>query len=373
MSRSPTYVRALLAVLRRTAAQHNLFAQAAAAQLGIGSTDLDCLLLLLDFGPASAGQLADVLGLTTGAVTGVVDRLVGAGFAVRENDPSDRRRVIVQAVADQAGRVDDVFEPVLAGLGRTLEPLAEPDLARLFDFEHRASAAFEQATARLRADQASSGSVGAFSSPLLGLESASLEFVLGASNLRLSAGDEAGDELYRATFEGLQPSVRVQGGSVVVRYKRIGPFEWRAVRHAASMLLSPRVGWSIALRGGAAGVELDLRGLDLRGLSIQGGASKVDVLLPLPRGTVSVCVEGGANRVQVQHPEGAPVQLQVHGGANRLEFDAQRFGAVGGDVRLATPGWELAADRYVVEVGGGASRLTVQELQEIRVRAEYHE
>jgi hypothetical protein len=67
------------------------------------------------------------------------------------------------------------------------------------------------------------------------------------------------------------------------------------------------------------------------------------------------------------------VQLQVHGGANRLEFDAQRFGAVGGDVRLATPGWELATDRYVVEVGGGASRLTVQELQENRVRAEYHE
>jgi hypothetical protein len=64
-----------------------------------------------------------------------------------------------------------------------------------------------------------------------------------------------------------------------------------------------------------------------------------------------------------------PLQLQVQGGANRLEFDEQRFGAVGGDVRLASSGWEGASDRYVVDVSGGASRLTVQENQEVSVRA----
>ena len=99
-------------ITRRLIAQFT--AQRVATQLGIGTTDLDCLLLLSDVGPAGAGPLAEVLGLTTGAVTGVVDRLVAAGFVVRETDPSDRRRVIVQAVADQTRRVDELFAPVLA-------------------------------------------------------------------------------------------------------------------------------------------------------------------------------------------------------------------------------------------------------------------
>src|SRR5262249_25860517 len=80
----------LVRAVGRTAAQHSALSQAIAQQLRIAQTDLECLAVLQDLGPASAGQLADVLGLTTGAVTGVVDRLVAAGFVVRESDPDDR-------------------------------------------------------------------------------------------------------------------------------------------------------------------------------------------------------------------------------------------------------------------------------------------
>ncbi|HEX6513193.1 MAG TPA: MarR family transcriptional regulator, partial [Chloroflexota bacterium] len=62
-----------------------MFSQALAAKLGIGPTDLECLSLLQELGPSSAGQLAELLSLTTGAVTGIVDRLEASGFVVRDS------------------------------------------------------------------------------------------------------------------------------------------------------------------------------------------------------------------------------------------------------------------------------------------------
>ena len=354
-------LRRLVGALGRTAAQHSLFVQATASRLGIGPTDLDCLLLLNDLGPASAGQLAEVLGLTTGAITGVVDRLVTAGFVLRESDPSDRRRVIVRPVPDQTRRIDDLFTPVLSLLAGSLEPIDETSLAQVIEVERRAAAALEQATAQLRAEESGMAGAATFSAPIGALRSACLEFPNGASNVRIFAADPTTSELYHATFDGVQPTVRVQDGSVMVRYRRLGPFEWGNARYAGTVSLNPGIPWSVAVRGGGSGVSLDARGLELLGLTVEGGASKLAVSLPAPRGRVPVCVEGGANRVDIRHPAGVPLQLQVRGGANRLEFDAQRFGAVGGELRLASPGWELTSNRYDVEVRGGASRLTVQE------------
>jgi DNA-binding MarR family transcriptional regulator len=357
----PALLRSLLGALRRTVTQHTFFSQAVAAQLGVGTTDLDCLLQLHDFGPATAGQLAEVLGLTTGAVTGVIDRLVGAGYVVRDTDPSDRRRVIVRPVDERMLRLDEIYAPLVALLERALDPVSESTLSMLLYFQQRAGAAMEQETARLRAQQASgTGGAATFTAPLGELDSASLEFATGASEVRIFAAAADTDELYRATFEGIQPSLRAQSGVVTVRYKRVGLFEWGS-RHSGTVALNPGIPWSIALKGGASGVDLDARGLELRGLRLDGGASKLDLWLPSPRGSVTICIEGGVNRAQIQRPDGVPLQLQVQGGANRLEFDAQRFGAVGGELRLASPGWELATGRYMVEVRGGASRLTVTE------------
>ena len=79
----------------------------ATEDVGVSPTDLGALCLLLLHGPAPAGRLAELTGLTTGAVTGVVDRLEKGGFVHREVDPADRRKVIV---VPDAGRVDrDLF------------------------------------------------------------------------------------------------------------------------------------------------------------------------------------------------------------------------------------------------------------------------
>ncbi len=79
------------------ATQTALFQQTAAATYGLGVTEMKALSVLLREGPCSAGHLAAALHLTSGAVTGVVDRLVARGFARRTQDESDRRKVVIEA------------------------------------------------------------------------------------------------------------------------------------------------------------------------------------------------------------------------------------------------------------------------------------
>ena len=87
----------------------------AVEDVGLNPTDLGSLCLLLLHGPAPAGRLAELTGLTTGAVTGVIDRLEKGGFVRREVDPADRRKVIV---VPDAGRVDRDLFPHFPSLKR---------------------------------------------------------------------------------------------------------------------------------------------------------------------------------------------------------------------------------------------------------------
>ena len=67
----------------------------ATQRLGLGGTDSRFLTLLDVYGPLTPGRLAQLTGLTTGSVTGVIDRLERAGFVSRERDDADRRKVRV--------------------------------------------------------------------------------------------------------------------------------------------------------------------------------------------------------------------------------------------------------------------------------------
>jgi DNA-binding MarR family transcriptional regulator len=71
---------------------------AVAHQIGIPPADLECVSLLAIEGPSSPSWLAAQLGLTTGAMTKMLDRLQRAGYITRSADPGDRRRITVTAV-----------------------------------------------------------------------------------------------------------------------------------------------------------------------------------------------------------------------------------------------------------------------------------
>src|SRR3954467_1500199 len=77
--------------MRRSSAQGVLYGQTVANVAGIANSDLECMDLLYLEGRVTAGRLAEVTGLTTGAITGVVDRLEKAGLVPREGGAAHRR------------------------------------------------------------------------------------------------------------------------------------------------------------------------------------------------------------------------------------------------------------------------------------------
>jgi DNA-binding MarR family transcriptional regulator len=93
--------------LRRFVVELLVSSYEATEDVGVSPSDFGALCLLLLHGPAPAGRLAELTGLTTGAVTGVVDRLEKGAFVRREVDPADRRKVILVPDAERVDR--DLF------------------------------------------------------------------------------------------------------------------------------------------------------------------------------------------------------------------------------------------------------------------------
>ena len=83
---------------------------AVAASVGISPVELRCLELLKLEPDATPSRLADRAALTSGAVTGILDRLEAAGFVRREPDVADRRRILVRPVPERISEIDAVYE-----------------------------------------------------------------------------------------------------------------------------------------------------------------------------------------------------------------------------------------------------------------------
>jgi DNA-binding MarR family transcriptional regulator len=141
---------ALNLAMREVSGLGVLYSQAVAARLRLNSTDLECLDHIVSRGPLTAGALAMATGLTTGAITGVIDRLERAGFARREPDASDRRRVLVRATDAVAERIAPLFAPMERAALAALSPYRERELALLLDFLSRLREAARAAMADLQ-------------------------------------------------------------------------------------------------------------------------------------------------------------------------------------------------------------------------------
>lgn len=111
--------------------------QAVADRLGLHPTDHKCADFLCRGGPLTAGEMAERSGLTTGAVTAVIDRLEAAGYVRREPDPADRRRVIVRPVPHRARQIGRLFEPLAAAMAELCDRYTDGELATILDFMTR--------------------------------------------------------------------------------------------------------------------------------------------------------------------------------------------------------------------------------------------
>jgi DNA-binding MarR family transcriptional regulator len=120
--------------------------EAAYRALGVNGTDGRCLDIIDRRGLVSAGQLATEAGLTTGAVTAVLDRLEAKELVRRVPDPKDRRRILVE--------VTEKLRQAAARLYFPLKAMADPWFAGLSEDEIRLLVAFNRVTREVNEERA---------------------------------------------------------------------------------------------------------------------------------------------------------------------------------------------------------------------------
>lgn len=121
-----------------------------AERLGLSLTDHKAFEIIARKGTVTAGELSELTGLTTGAITGVIDRLEKAGFVQREQDPGDRRRVIVRPHSASESR----FEPLFGSLGQAITELhahySDEELELILDYLIRGTKMLQEESIKLR-------------------------------------------------------------------------------------------------------------------------------------------------------------------------------------------------------------------------------
>jgi DNA-binding MarR family transcriptional regulator len=120
--------------VRKSSALGVIFGQTVANRVGISSSDLECLDFLNIEGRVTAGRLAELTGLTTGAITGVVDRMEKAGLVRRERDVSDRRKVFIAIVPEALAKIGRFYEPLQKAVTRDWEDYTDAELKLLLRF-----------------------------------------------------------------------------------------------------------------------------------------------------------------------------------------------------------------------------------------------
>jgi DNA-binding MarR family transcriptional regulator len=344
--------------LRRVNLQGSFFGQTVAIRFGLSESDVETLETLIEMGATTAGRLSELTGLTSGAITRVIDRLEQSGYVRRVADPADRRRVIVEVVNEKVAAVQSTLNRVSTASAEEIGRYTDAQLELINDFLTRMEQITKEEATSLREDPAAAPGTDATSehvAPLGGLTSARLLVRSGMSTVRLRPGKNPG-ELYRAAFEGATPQVRLRDGRVIVQYRGL-PFDWR--KRVATFGLNPSIPWVVEIVGGVQRVEADLRNLDVRKFGVTGGSDRIQLEFGSPTGDVEARIVGGAKSIRVERPAGIPVRLKISGDANAVTLDGTGLGSKGGQTTLDSSGWADARNRLSIEVVGGSKIIDV--------------
>lgn len=130
-----------------------LFHTAIADKLGLNPTDHKALDLITREGSVTAGRLAELTGLTTGAVTGVIDRLEKAGFVQRTRPANDRRQVIIQPIPEEIQKIHHLFESLGQAVMTMTDRFSDRELAIIHDYLTQSIEILQTETAKLQSDQ----------------------------------------------------------------------------------------------------------------------------------------------------------------------------------------------------------------------------
>lgn len=129
-----------------------LHTNAIARQIGISATEFESMDIINRHQPMSAGHLAMRCGLTTGAITGIIDRLERAGLVKRVQDPKDRRRVFLKPIAnkEKKDKIRCLYQPMSQAFYEVMEDLSAEQVQFLIDIHDRMNDRVEQIITELR-------------------------------------------------------------------------------------------------------------------------------------------------------------------------------------------------------------------------------
>jgi DNA-binding MarR family transcriptional regulator len=146
----PDLHQALLDASKKHSTLTVMFHQHVAKVLGLNITDHKCLDYVLGMEKVTAGQLADMTGLTTGAITSVLNRLEKAGFVRRVKDADDRRIVYVEPVYANLGPVFELFGRMAEDMLDLFARYRPEELSVILDYLERSNQVMARQTERLR-------------------------------------------------------------------------------------------------------------------------------------------------------------------------------------------------------------------------------
>jgi DNA-binding MarR family transcriptional regulator len=148
----PELIVELLAAVRANQNATDQMDDAAARGFGVNRTDARCLDIVEQFGPVTAGHLAEAAGLTTGSVTAVIDRLVAKGYLRRVADPGDRRRVMVELTDELAELAGRYYGPLAQQAFPFLSGYTNSELELIADFMRTSTEIVEKRAREIRAE-----------------------------------------------------------------------------------------------------------------------------------------------------------------------------------------------------------------------------
>lgn len=182
---------------------------------------------------------------------------------------------------------------------------------------------------------------------------AGFDLIDGAKNVTLRAAD-LGDSLYRITTpEGSNVSPRADEQDGRIRLRLDGDVESLDVALNASVL------WDLRVAGGAELSTIDLSAGRVGGVELTGGASRINLTLPKPNGTLSVRMSGGVSLFDVRTTGEVPVRVRVGSGAGQVTLDGLLHSGVAAGKTFTPDHWGETLDRVDVDASAGMSAMTV--------------
>ncbi|MCA2219539.1 hypothetical protein [Jidongwangia harbinensis] len=185
------------------------------------------------------------------------------------------------------------------------------------------------------------------------------DLVSDASVVNLKTGP-LGDAMYRVTApkgSSVRPVTTVDGSRVRLSLAATGTKGTAAV----DVTLNAAVRWNLRVTGGLKTGVLDLGAAKLRGVDLRGGATRMDLTLPRPDGTLTIRMTGGINRFRIHTTARTPARVRAQRGAGKVTlYDLVEDGVRRGQ-SVVSPTFDRSTDRIDVQAVAGMGTLVLDQ------------